>query len=147
MALDWDDNRYNESIIQIQSPINDPSTIGMCIFIIYTIKKCLTNIAETTELKAYIKKLNDAFNNKEMATGITTQIIIESFRIRRAYLQLGQTMEQILNEMPFTQHIIFVSVISYSCSYFFSFKGQTRIRTYHQSVIHNRCSTYSNFSR
>ncbi|CAF4806278.1 unnamed protein product, partial [Rotaria magnacalcarata] len=42
-----------------------------------------------------------------MMKGTTTQIIVDSFRLRRSYLQLGQTMEQILNEMRFTQHIIF----------------------------------------
>ncbi|CAF4666918.1 unnamed protein product, partial [Rotaria magnacalcarata] len=42
-----------------------------------------------------------------MMKGTTTQIIVDSFRLRHSYLQLGQTMEQILNEMRFTQHIIF----------------------------------------
>ncbi|CAF3900449.1 unnamed protein product, partial [Rotaria sp. Silwood1] len=43
-----------------------------------------------------------------MTTGTTTQIVVESFRIRRSYLQLGQSMQQILNEMPFTKHIVFL---------------------------------------
>ncbi|CAF3946922.1 unnamed protein product, partial [Rotaria sp. Silwood1] len=45
-----------------------------------------------------------------MTTGTTTQIVVESFRIRRSYLQLGQSMQQILNEMPFTKHIVFIKL-------------------------------------
>ncbi|CAF5188072.1 unnamed protein product, partial [Rotaria magnacalcarata] len=45
-----------------------------------------------------------------MMKGTTTQIIVDSFRLRHSYLQLGQTMEQILNEMRFTQHIIFIKL-------------------------------------
>ena len=56
-----------------------------------------------------------------MMKGTTTQIIVESFRLRRSYLQLGQTVEEILNEMRFTQHIIFVSLLFFHLSYIFLF--------------------------
>lgn len=78
-------------------------------------------VADSTQLKEFIKALNDAFNNNEMMKGTTTQIIVESFRLRRSYLQLGQTMQQILNEMCFTQHIIFVSLLVFHSSYIFLF--------------------------
>ncbi|CAF3218277.1 unnamed protein product [Rotaria socialis] len=57
-----------------------------------------------------MKKLTGAFHNNEMAKGTSTQLIAESFRIRRAYLQSGQSMQQILNEMPFTQNITFIKL-------------------------------------
>ena len=56
-----------------------------------------------------------------MTKGTTTQVIVESFRLRRTYLQLGQTMQQILYEMPFTPHIAFVSVVYHFSSIFFFF--------------------------
>ncbi|CAF3280491.1 unnamed protein product [Rotaria socialis] len=34
----------------------------------------------------FMKTLIDAFHNKEMTKGTTTQLIVESFRVRRAYL-------------------------------------------------------------
>lgn len=46
-----------------------------------------------------------------MKAGSTTQLIVESFRLRRKYLQQGQSVHDILNEMPFTQDIIFVRII------------------------------------
>ena len=67
-----------------------------------------------------------------MMKGATTQTIVESFRLRRSYLQLGQTMQQILNEMSFTQHIIFVSLLFLHFSYMlfcFAFKDKIGIRT------------------
>ncbi|CAF2134963.1 unnamed protein product [Rotaria magnacalcarata] len=91
--LDWDSNRFSECVSQV-----DPSTTNEI------------GIADSTQRKEFIKTLNDAFNNNEMMKGTTTQIIVDSFRLRRSYLQLGQTMEQILNEMRFTQHIIFIKL-------------------------------------
>ncbi|CAF1555720.1 unnamed protein product, partial [Rotaria sordida] len=91
--LDWDSNRYTENVIQTDSSVIDPTTI-----------------ADSSQLKEFITKLNDAFDNNQMTKGTTTQIIVESFRLRRCYLQLGQSMEQILNEMRFSQHIAFVKL-------------------------------------
>lgn len=61
-----------------------------------------------------------------MTKGTTTQTIVESFRVRRDYLQLGQSMQQILNEMRFTKHIVFVSLsFDYRYDYlFFVFKDK-----------------------
>ncbi|CAF1152684.1 unnamed protein product [Rotaria sordida] len=91
--LDWDSNRYTENVSQTDSSVIDPTTI-----------------ADSSQLKEFITKLNDAFDNNQMTKGTTTQIIVESFRLRRCYLQLGQSMEQILNEMRFSQHIAFIKL-------------------------------------
>ncbi|CAF4999591.1 unnamed protein product [Rotaria sp. Silwood1] len=66
--------------------------------------------ADSSQLKEFITKLNDAFDNNQMTKGTTTQIIVESFRLRRCYLQLGQSMQQILNEMRFSQRIAFIKL-------------------------------------
>ncbi|CAF4904080.1 unnamed protein product [Rotaria sp. Silwood1] len=91
--LDWDSNRYTENVSQTDSPVIDP-----------------TAITDSSQLKEFITKLNDAFDNNQMTKGTTTQIIVESFRLRRCYLQLGQSMQQILNEMLFSQHIAFIKL-------------------------------------
>ncbi|CAF5056238.1 unnamed protein product [Rotaria sp. Silwood1] len=91
--LDWDSNRYTENVSRTDSPVIDPTTI-----------------ADSSQLKEFIKKLNDAFDNNQMTKGTTTQIIVESFRPRRCYLHLGQSMQQILNEMRFSQHIAFIKL-------------------------------------
>ncbi|CAF3103328.1 unnamed protein product, partial [Rotaria sp. Silwood2] len=91
--LDWNSNRYTENVSQADSPLIDPTTI-----------------ADSSQLKEFITKLNDAFDNNQMTKGTTTQIIVESFRLRRCYLQLSQSMQQILNEMRFSQHIAFIKL-------------------------------------
>ncbi|CAF4356863.1 unnamed protein product [Rotaria sp. Silwood2] len=91
--LDWDSNRYTENVSQTDSPVIDPTTI-----------------ADSSQLKEFITKLNDAFDNNQMTKGTTTQIIVESFRLRRCYLQFGQSTQKILNEMHFSQHIAVIKL-------------------------------------
>ncbi|CAF1239571.1 unnamed protein product [Rotaria magnacalcarata] len=74
------------------------------------IEPVTTDNTNSIESKEFMKKLTDAFHNNEMTKGTTTQLIVESFRIRRTYLQSGQSMQQILNEMPFTQNITFIKL-------------------------------------
>ncbi|CAF3437799.1 unnamed protein product [Rotaria sp. Silwood2] len=91
--LDWDSNRYTENVSQTDSPVIDPTTI-----------------ADSSQLKEFITKLNDAFDNNQMTRGTTTQIIVESFRLCRCYLQFGQSTQKILNKMRFSQHIAFIKL-------------------------------------
>ncbi|CAF2105265.1 unnamed protein product [Rotaria magnacalcarata] len=94
-SLDWDNDRYQDGENQKNSSAIEPAT---------------TDNTNSIESKEFMKKLTDAFHNNEMTKGTTTQLIVESFRIRRTYLQSGQSMQQILNEMPFTQNITFIKL-------------------------------------
>ncbi|CAF1201096.1 unnamed protein product, partial [Didymodactylos carnosus] len=94
--LNWDANRYDDGD---EDDIKAPST------------STLIYIDTNADLKKFVIQLNDSYENNEMKTGKTSQLIVESFRVRRAYLtQVGQSMQQILNEMPFTKDLNFIKV-------------------------------------
>ncbi|CAF3005770.1 unnamed protein product [Rotaria sp. Silwood2] len=109
-SLDWDNDRYQDGANQKNSPVIEPATTGKFILALNIIQLCFTDNTDSIESKEFMKKLTDAFHNNEMTKGTTTQLIVESFRTRRAYLQSGQSMQQILNEMPFTQNITFIKL-------------------------------------